>query len=166
MEVFVVSGRRRTFQLYTMAGVPLYAGLPLLIERCVANPEGPLAQVTPQTTLQLPSSLLQVYLGLFCLGTVGCVSILGGTLAVLPAYEADLYGPRYVGPIHGRMLLATTAATVLGPGLLLSLRHQAHTSALTQLLSTVDPAAFSAKVKWYSASQHSAQFMGSCLVRS
>ena len=47
MEVFVVSGRRRTFQLYTVAGVPLYAGLPLLIERCVANPEGPLAQVTP-----------------------------------------------------------------------------------------------------------------------
>ena len=100
------------------------------------------------TTLQLPSSLLQVYLGLFCLGTVGCVSILGGTLAVLPAYEADLYGPRYVGPIHGRLLLATTAATMLGPGLLLSLRHQAHTSALTQLLQTVDPAAFSAKVKW------------------
>ena len=104
--------------------------------------------LTPQTTLQLPSSLLQVYLGLFCLGTVGCVSILGGTLAVLPAYEADLYGPRYVGPIHGRLLLATTAATMLGPGLLLSLRHQAHTSALTQLLQTVDPAAFSAKVKW------------------
>ena len=104
-----------------------------------------------------------MYLGLFCLGTVGCVSILGGTLAVLPAYEADLYGPRYVGPIHGRMLLATTAATVLGPGLLLSLRHQAHTSALAQLLSTVDPAAFSAKVKWYSASSHT---VSSCLVRS
>ena len=165
MEVFVVLGRRRTFQLYTVAGVPLYAGLPLLIERCVANPEGPLAQVSPQTTLQLPSSLPQVYLGLFCLGTVGCVSILGGTLAVLPAYEADLYGPRYVGPIHGRMLLATTAATVLGPGLLLSLRHQAHTSALAQLLSTVDPAAFSAKVKryMYSASSHT---VSSCLVRS
>ena len=58
MEVFVVSGRRRTFQLYTVAGVPLYAGLPLLIERCVANPEGPLAQVSPQTTLQQPSSLI------------------------------------------------------------------------------------------------------------
>ena len=121
--------------------------------------------VLRQHSLQLLSSPLQVYLGLFCLGTVGCVSILGGTLAVLPAYEADLYGPRYVGPIHGRMLLATTAATVLGPGLLLSLRHQAHTSALAQLLSTVDPAAFSAKVKrcMYSASSHT---VSSCLVRS
>ena len=36
------------------------------------------------------------YLGLFCASTVASLSILGGVFAVLPAYEADLYGPKYV----------------------------------------------------------------------
>ena len=51
-----------------------------------------------------PSSApcVQVYLTMFCASTVAVISILGGTFAVLPAYEADLYGPKYVGPIHGR----------------------------------------------------------------
>ena len=33
-------------------------------------------------------------------------TVLGGTFACLPAYEADLFGNKYVGPTHGRMLLA------------------------------------------------------------
>ena len=33
-----------------------------------------------------------VLLALFCTNTVLAVSILGGVYAVLPAYEADLYG--------------------------------------------------------------------------
>ena len=82
---------------------------------------------------------------MFCASTVAAISILGGTFAVLPAYEADLYGPKYVGPIHGRFLLAATASTIIGPGLLLNLRKMAETQALTDLLSKVDPAAFSAK---------------------
>ena len=27
---------------------------------------------------------------------------MGGVFAVLPAYEADLYGTKYIGAIHGR----------------------------------------------------------------
>ena len=50
----------------------------------------------------LSASRVQVYLTMFCASTVAVISILGGTFAVLPAYEADLYGPKYVGPIHGR----------------------------------------------------------------
>ena len=123
-------GRRNTFHIYTLGAVPLFGGLPFLIDQCVSNPGGPLAQV---------------YLTAFCASTVAAISILGGTFAVLPAYEADLYGPKYVGPIHGRFLLAATASTIVGPGLLLNLRKMAETQALTDLLSKVDPSAFSAK---------------------
>ena len=70
---------------------------------------------------------------------------MGGTFAVLPAYEADLYGPKYVGPIHGRFLLAATVSTTLGPALILNIRKMAETQALADLLSKVDPQAFLAK---------------------
>ena len=29
---------------------------------------------------------------------------MGGVFAVLPAYEADLYGTKYIGAIHGRLV--------------------------------------------------------------
>ena len=123
-------GRRNTFHIYTLGAIPIFGSLPFLIEQCVSNPTGPLAQV---------------YLTAFCASTVAAISILGGVFAVLPAYEADLYGPKYVGPIHGRFLLAATVSTVLGPGMLLNLRKIAENQALADLLSKVDPAAFSAK---------------------
>lgn len=58
------------------------------------------------------------------------MSVLGGTFAVLPAYEADLYGPKYVQAIHGRFLLAATCSTIAGPTLLLNLRKMAENSAI------------------------------------
>merc|ERR1719270_3381696 len=54
-------------------------------------------------------------------------------------------GPKYVGAIHGRFLLAASLSTVLGPGLLLNLRQAAETKALSDLLARVDPTAFVAK---------------------
>ena len=54
-------------------------------------------------------------------------------------------GPKYVGAIHGRFLLAASLSTVLGPGLLLNLRQAAETKALTDLLAKVDPTAFASK---------------------
>ena len=30
--------------------------------------------------------------------------MMGGVFAVLPAYEADLYGTKYIGAIHGRLV--------------------------------------------------------------
>ena len=87
----------------------------LPLPQVVANPEGPLAKV---------------YLGAFCASTVAAISIMGGTFAVLPAYEADLFGPKYVQAIHGRFLLAATISTVLGPTLLLRLRRASERSAI------------------------------------
>ena len=71
-----------------------------------------------------------MYLGLFCASTVSAISIMGGVFAVLPAYEADLYGPKYVQAIHGRFLVAATVSTILGPMLLLNLRKSAESSAI------------------------------------
>lgn len=123
-------GRRNTFHIYTLGSIPIFGCLPYLIEQCVSNPTGPMAPV---------------YLAAFCGSTVAAISILGGTFAVLPAYEADLYGPKYVGAIHGRFLLAATVSTIMGPGLLLNLRKVAESQALTDLLGKVDPAAFTSK---------------------
>jgi hypothetical protein len=39
----------------------------------------------------------------------------GGGFAAIPAYLADLFGPRFVGAIHGRLLTAWSVAGVLGP---------------------------------------------------
>ena len=41
-----------------------------------------------------------------------------------------MYGPKYVGAIHGRFLLAATVSTIVGPGLLLRLRSLAEADAL------------------------------------
>ena len=80
---------------------------------------------------------------------------MGGVFAVLPAYEADLYGAKYIGAIHGRLvntnlplpveikmcfgrfLTFAAAATVLGPTLLLNLKKMAETEAINGKLTDV-----------------------------
>ena len=58
-------------------------------------------------------------------------------LAILPAYEADLFGVKYVGPNHGRMLLASSAAALAGPSLLVALRSSAESKAIYGLVDQV-----------------------------
>ena len=43
------------------------------------------------------------------------LSMYGGGFATVPAYLADVFGTRYVGAIHGRLLTAWSAAGVVGP---------------------------------------------------
>jgi MFS family permease len=47
----------------------------------------------------------------------------GGGFATIPAYIADLFGTRFVGAIHGRILLAWSLAGVLGPQLVTNIRE-------------------------------------------
>ena len=108
-------GRRATFNCFTFGAVPLFASLPFCIEQVVLNPN---------------SSMAPVYLGVFCASTVAAISIMGGTFAVLPAYEAELYGPKYVQAIHGRFLVAASVSTIVGPTILLNLRKMAEASAI------------------------------------
>jgi hypothetical protein len=68
----------------------------------------------------------------------------GGGFATIPAYLADIFGTRYVGGIHGRLLTAWSAAGVLGPLAIDSLRERAVDHAITDLVGKVDPQAFRA----------------------
>jgi hypothetical protein len=60
-----------------------------------------------------------------CYGII--LSMYGGGFATIPAYLKDLFGTRYVGAIHGRLLTAWSAAGVLGPVLVDYIRqYQIH----------------------------------------
>ena len=58
---------------------------------------------------------------------VGCFALIltmyGGGFATIPAYLSDLFGTRYVGAIHGRLLTAWSAAGVFGPVLVNYIRQ-------------------------------------------
>ena len=96
-------GSRNTFTIMSVSAIPLYAISPFLISQAVTDPSSPLAPL---------------YFLSFCASTVACVSIMGGLFSSLPPYETELYGAKYVGPIHGKFLLFGTAATFLGPSIL------------------------------------------------
>ncbi len=82
-------GRRMTYFVFFGLGILCYGSL---------------------TTLANSSAL-----GLF--GAVVCIiaSMYGGGFATVPAYLADMFGTRYVGAIHGRLLTAWSTAGILGP---------------------------------------------------
>lgn len=51
------------------------------------------------------------------------ISMYGGGFASVPAYLADIFGTQMVGAIHGRLITAWSAAGVVGPALIASLRQ-------------------------------------------
>jgi MFS family permease len=56
-------------------------------------------------------------LPLFVAGFCIILSMYGGGFATIPAYLRDMFGTANVGAIHGRMLLAWSAAAIVGPTL-------------------------------------------------
>uniref|UniRef100_UPI003340ADFB L-lactate MFS transporter n=1 Tax=Castellaniella defragrans TaxID=75697 RepID=UPI003340ADFB len=60
---------------------------------------------------------------LFVLFYTIIMSMYGGGFSTIPAYLADLFGTRYVGGIHGRLLTAWAMAGVLGPVLVNYIRQ-------------------------------------------
>lgn len=81
--------------MFTTASVPLYFAVPTLVDSVVHT-----------------GSVMPLY-G-FCASTVVAVSMMGGVYAILPAYEADLFGAKYVGAIHGKMMLYSAGAALSG----------------------------------------------------
>ena len=57
-----------------------------------------------------------------------------GGVATIPAYLADIFGTRYVGGIHGRLLTAWATAGVLGPVAITQLRQSSLENAITDLV--------------------------------
>jgi MFS family permease len=54
---------------------------------------------------------LAVFAAVFCV----IASMYGGGFSTVPAYLADIFGTRYVGAIHGRLLTAWSTAGIAGP---------------------------------------------------
>jgi MFS family permease len=90
-------GRRNTFSTFFILGIVLYALVPTL----AAMGSKPLFALT--------------------FGVI--LSMYGGGFATVPAYLADIFGTGFVGAIHGRLLTAWSAAGVIGPILVTSLRQ-------------------------------------------
>lgn len=55
------------------------------------------------------------HVGMFVVFYLIILSMYGGGFSTAPAYLADLFGTRYVGGIHGRLLTAWSAAGIFGP---------------------------------------------------
>ena len=62
-------------------------------------------------------------LGLFVVMMCVILSMYGGGFATVPAYLADMFGTRFVGAIHGRLLTAWSTAGILGPFLITWVRE-------------------------------------------
>ena len=119
-------GRKTTYTIFFVLGTLLYLSI-------------------PYTARQAAVSSAAFWLVFFYIATLLIFTMYGGGFATIPAYLADLFGARFVGGIHGRLLTAWSTAGVLGPLAITSLRKTALDRALENLARSVDPAAFAAK---------------------
>ncbi|CAN5619212.1 OFA family MFS transporter [soil metagenome] len=101
-------GRKMTYFVFFGLGAALYVAVPLV-----------------------GSGLGSIFLFVVAFGLI--LTMYGGGFATIPAYLADIFGTKYVGGIHGRLLTAWSAAGVLGPVLVNYIRE-------AQINSGVDPA--------------------------
>ena len=88
-------GRRKTFFIFTLASLPLYLMVPSMVENVVSTGS-------------------EAGLYAFCASTTLAISMMGGVYALMPAYESDLFGNRFVAAVHGRMLIFSSAAALTG----------------------------------------------------
>lgn len=122
-------GRKTTYTIFFVAGIALYLVIPW--------------------TAHKASDSQQVLVGLilFYAATMLIFTLYGGGFATIPAYLADLFGSRFVGGIHGRLLTAWSTAGVLGPLAITSLRERAVGRAIRKLALAVEPRQFFEKFK-------------------
>ena len=116
-------GRRNTYWIFFLLGIALYMSVPFTAQQVSAS----------------PSIIWLVY---FYAATMIIFTMYGGGFATIPAYLADIFGTRYVGGIHGRLLTAWSTAGVLGPLAITSLRQNSVTRAINDLVATIDPQRF------------------------
>tara|TARA_B100000530_G_scaffold14431_1_gene10307 strand:- start:336 stop:2021 length:1686 start_codon:yes stop_codon:yes gene_type:complete len=116
-------GRRNTYWIFFLLGIVLYLSIPFSAQQVSASPS-------------------IVWLVYFYAATMIIFTMYGGGFATIPAYLADIFGTKYVGGIHGRLLTAWSTAGVLGPLAITSLRQNSLTNAINDLVSRIDPADF------------------------
>jgi MFS family permease len=119
-------GRKSTYAAYFLLGIPLYLSIPFWANRESVDPS-------------------LVWLTGFYVAAMVIFTLYGGGFATIPAYLADLFGSRYVGGIHGRLLTAWSTAGVLGPWAITSLRERSLSRAIHDLAQHVEPIRFAEK---------------------
>ena len=80
-------GRKTIYAVYFLLGIPLYLSIPFWASRQSTDPS-------------------LVWLVGFYAATMIIFTLYGGGFATIPAYLADLFGSKFVGGIHGRLLTA------------------------------------------------------------
>ena len=116
-------GRRNTYWIFFALGILLYCSIPYTAQQVSVNP-------------------VVVWLVYFYAATMIIFTMYGGGFATIPAYLADIFGTKYVGGIHGRLLTSWSTAGVLGPLAITSLRENAVARAIDDLVTKIDPAVF------------------------
>ena len=116
-------GRKTTYFIFFSLGILLYLSIPYSARAMSINPS-----VT--------------YLIMFYAASMVIFTMYGGGFATIPAYLADIFGTRYVGGIHGRLLTAWATAGVLGPLAITKLRQSSVEKSINELASKVDPERF------------------------
>ena len=119
-------GRKNTYHVFFVLGALLYLSIPFTA-----------------TAMSVDPSI--VWLVIFYSVTMVIFTMYGGGFATIPAYLADIFGSRFVGGIHGRLLTAWSTAGVLGPVLITFLRQRSSDRAVSELASVVDPTVFQAQ---------------------
>ncbi|HEY1182529.1 MAG TPA: OFA family MFS transporter [Rhodocyclaceae bacterium] len=90
-------GRKNTYLVYFLLGAVIYASVPAM---------GHAGNVS-------------MFVLFYCI----IISMYGGGFSTIPAYLADIFGTKFVGGIHGRLLTAWAAAGVFGPTLVNYIRE-------------------------------------------
>ncbi len=116
-------GRKPTYWIFFTLGILLYCSIPYCAHQVSVNPS-------------------VVWLVYFYAVTMLIFTMYGGGFATIPAYLADIFGTRYVGGIHGRLLTAWSTAGVLGPWAITSLREREIRIAIDTLADRINPQHF------------------------
>ena len=106
-------GRKATYFTFFVLGMILYASVPSLAT----------------------SGSKALFVAALCI----ILSMYGGGFATVPAYLADIFGTKFVGAIHGRLLTAWSAAGVVGSEVIVRVRDAQIAAGVpkTQVYNTV-----------------------------
>ena len=116
-------GRRNMYWVFFAGGIILYLSIPL-------------------TAYQVNLHPTVFWLMVFYAATMLIFTFYGGGFATIPAYLADIFGTRYVGGIHGRLLTAWSVAGVLGPLAITSLRQHTMLVEIHKIAEKISPQKF------------------------
>ena len=116
-------GRKPTYTIFFVLGCCLYLSIPWAAANAGAS--------------TMSTSFVTFYAA-----TMIIFTMYGGGFATIPAYLADMFGSKFVGAIHGRLLTAWSTAGVLGPVAIAKLREASISDAISNLASTVSEEKF------------------------